>query len=136
MKHALVNSTNPAMRAQRTLPNRLALFCLLSASSSLLLGCGPVKTTATPLNQLNAQQMRGHDIFQASCAQCHDDRDRDALHGPALLGVFKQQYLPSGAPANDERVREIILEGHGMMPPIQTVDSQQIADLLTYLHTL
>ena len=124
------------MRAQRTWRTRLPLFCLLSTLYPLLLGCGPVKTTATPLNQLNAQQMHGHDIFQTRCAQCHDDRDRDALHGPPMLGVFKQQYLPSGAPANDERVRETILEGHGMMPPIRTMDSQQLTDLLAYLHTL
>jgi mono/diheme cytochrome c family protein len=124
------------MRAQRTWRTRLPLFCLVSTLYPLLLGCGPVKTTATPLNQLNAQQMHGHDIFQARCAQCHDDRDRDALHGPSLLGVYKQPYLPSGAPANDERVRETILEGHGMMPPIRTMDSPQLTDLLAYLHTL
>jgi mono/diheme cytochrome c family protein len=131
-----VNATIPALRAQRTWPTRLPLFCLLSAFYPLLLGCGPVKTTATPLNQLNAQQMQGHDIFQTRCAQCHDDRDRDALHGPSLLSVYKQTYLPSGAPANDERVSETILEGHGMMPPIRTMDSQELTDLLAYLHTL
>jgi mono/diheme cytochrome c family protein len=131
-----VNLHIPAERAQRALPSRLPLLCLLSAFYPLLLGCGPVKTSATPLNQLSAQQMQGHDVFQTHCAQCHDDRDRDALHGPSLLSVYKQQYLPSGAPANDERVRETILEGHGMMPPIQTMDSQQLTDLLAYLHTL
>jgi len=88
-----------------------------------------------PLNQLNAQQARGHAVFQASCSQCHDDRDSDALHGPSMLGVFKQQYLPSGAPANDDRVRVVIIQGHGMMPAIN-LDSQDTQDLLAYLHTL
>jgi mono/diheme cytochrome c family protein len=88
-----------------------------------------------PLSQLNAQQVRGHAVFQASCSQCHDDRDSDALHGPSMLGVFKQQYLPSGAPANDDRVRVVILEGHGMMPAIN-LDSQDTQDLIAYLHTL
>lgn len=131
-----MNATIPALRAQGAWPRRLPLFCLLSAFYPLLLGCGPVKTTATPLNQLNAQQMHGHDIFQARCAQCHDDRDRDALHGPSLLGVYKQTYLPSGAPANDDRVSETILNGHGMMPPIRSMDSQELTDVLAYLHTL
>jgi mono/diheme cytochrome c family protein len=88
-----------------------------------------------PLSQLNAQQMRGHAVFQSNCSQCHDDRDSDALHGPPMLGVFKKQYLPSGAPANDDRVRVSILEGHGMMPAIN-IDSQDTQDLLAYLHTL
>ncbi len=76
-----------------------------------------------PLSQLNAQQARGHAVFQAACSQCHDDRDSDALHGPSMLGVFKQQYLPSGAPANDDRVRVAIVDGHGMMPAIN-IDAQ------------
>ena len=88
-----------------------------------------------PLNQLNAQQARGHAVFQASCSQCHDDRDSDALHGPSMLGVFKQQYLPSGAPANDDRVRVVIIQGHGMMPAI-SLESQDTQDLIAYLHTL
>lgn len=88
-----------------------------------------------PLSQLNAQQSRGHAVFQTSCSQCHDDRDSDALHGPAMLGVFKKQYLPSGAPANDERVSAAILGGHGMMPAIN-LDAQDTQDLLAYLHTL
>ena len=88
-----------------------------------------------PLRQLNAQQMQGHEVFQAKCAQCHDDRDSDALHGPSMLGVFKQQYLPSGAPANDDRLRVTILQGHGMMPGVP-MTMQNLDDLLAYLHTL
>ncbi len=88
-----------------------------------------------PLSQLNAQQMQGHEVFQAKCAQCHDDRDSDALHGPSMLGVFKQQYLPSGAPANDDRLRVTILQGHGMMPGVP-MTMQNLDDLLAYLHTL
>ena len=52
-----------------------------------------------------------------------------------MLGVFKQQYLPSGAPANDDRVRVVIIRGHGMMPAIN-LDSQDTQDLIAYLHTL
>jgi mono/diheme cytochrome c family protein len=117
------------------LRTRLSLCGLLLIPSVVLTGCGPSGPPPTPLNQLNAQQMRGHAVFQADCAQCHDDRDDDALHGPPMLGVFKKQYLPSGAPANDDRVRITILEGHGMMPAIN-IDAQDTQDLLAYLHTL
>jgi mono/diheme cytochrome c family protein len=117
------------------LRTRLPLGGLIFALYPILTGCGPSGPPPTPLSQLNAQQTRGHAVFQANCSQCHDDRDNDALHGPALLGVFKKQYLPSGAPANDDRVSVTIVEGHGMMPAIN-IDSQDTQDLLAYLHTL
>lgn len=89
-----------------------------------------------PLDQLNAQQAQGHAVFHTHCAQCHDDRDDDALHAPALLGVFKKQYLHSGAPATDAHVTTIIEQGYGMMPPVRNMDQQDMDDLLAYLHTL
>ncbi len=63
---------------------------------------------------------------------------RDApLHGPPLMSVYKKPYLPSGAPANDDRVMDTIVHGHNLMPPMgNTMDQQDIDDLQTYLHTL
>ena len=90
----------------------------------------------TPLEQLNAQQLRGHAVFQARCGRCHRDRGEGSLHGPSLLGTYKMQYLPSGAPANDERVTSTILHGHGLMPAQPNLDPQDVDDLLAYLHTL
>ncbi len=110
-------------------------LCSLVVLYPILVGCKPATSPAKPLDQLDAQQSRGHQVFQAACSQCHDDRDSDALHGPALLGVFRQQYLPSGAPANDDRVRATIMQGHGMMPAIN-LDDPDTQDLLAYLHTL
>ena len=43
--------------------------------------------------------------------------------------------MPSGAPPTDERLTEVILHGHGMMPATP-LDDQQLRDLLAYLHTL
>ncbi len=113
----------------------LPVCALLTVLYPALTGCKPDTPPATPLSQLNEQQLRGHQVFQASCSQCHDDRDSDALHGPSMLGVFRKQYLPSGAPANDDRVGATIQEGHGLMPAIN-IDSQDTQDLLAYLHTL
>ena len=49
----------------------------------------------------------------------------------------RRPTLPSGAPANDERVTATILHGHGLMPAMgNTMDQQDIDDLLAYLHTL
>ena len=101
-----------------------------------LAGCKSIPPP-TPLANLNAQQSHGHAVFQARCAQCHYDRKDAALHGPALLGIFKKPSLPSGAPANDERVTSTILHGRNMMPPMaNSMDAQDLDDLMAYLHTL
>jgi mono/diheme cytochrome c family protein len=88
-----------------------------------------------PLEQLNARQMQGYRVYQSACASCHYDRKTGDLHGPSLLGMYKKPYLPSGAPANDDRVTEAIVHGHNMMPPIP-LDDQQMQDLMAYMHTL
>jgi len=119
---------------------RRSFYCLLSTLYCLpFLGCRSTPPP-TPLDQLNAQQRSGHDIFQSRCAQCHYDRITGPLHGPSLLGLYKKPYLPSGAPANDDRVTYTILHGRNTMPPQPYLDPetnpQDLNDLLAYLHTL
>jgi mono/diheme cytochrome c family protein len=55
-----------------------------------------------------------------------------------LKGIFRNKYLSlSGLPANDARVADIIRVGRNEMPGFrQTLSSQDIEDLLAYLHTL
>jgi mono/diheme cytochrome c family protein len=54
-----------------------------------------------------------------------------------MKGMLKKPYLPSGAPANDERVRDVIRMGRRAMPPFgQVFDDQQITDIIAYLKTL
>ena len=108
----------------------------LAVFAGVLGGCKQV-APPTPLSALNAQQARGHGVFQAHCSQCHYDRVNQPLHGPSLLGVFKKPALPSGAPANDERVTNTIVNGHNLMPALgDSVDPADRDDLLAYLHTL
>jgi mono/diheme cytochrome c family protein len=53
------------------------------------------------------------------------------------MGVFKKQYLPSGAPANDDRVLAAINFGYNMMPALgSTMTPDERQDVLAYLHTL
>ena len=74
-------------------------------------------------------------VFQTHCSLCHYERLDGAKNGPALVGLFKKPYLPSGAPANDERVSATILHGRNLMPP-QNLDADELAALLAYLHTV
>lgn len=99
-------------------------------------GCRSV-SAPMPLEQLNAQQTRGHAVFQTRCAVCHYDREDKPRNGPSLLGVFKKPALHSGAAATDERVTATVLHGHGAMPAMGSqVDDGDMQDLLAYLHTL
>jgi hypothetical protein len=67
----------------------------------------------------------------------HNDRTNDPLNGQSLRGVFKKQYLASGAPANADRVMDAILYGRAMMPALgNTMTPQERTDLLAYMHTL
>lgn len=90
-----------------------------------------------PLSQMNPEQLQGHAVFEHDCARCHYATSVHSLHGPGLQGLFKLKYLPSGAPANDDRVTDVILHGHGTMPGFgDSMDNQQLQALLAYLHTL
>jgi len=103
----------------------------------LLAGC---KSTppAKPLDQLTAQEARGHEIYVARCSHCHYDRQTGDLQGPSLLGLYKKQYLPSGAPANDDRVGAVIENGRNMMPATVGLEpgSPDFSAVIAYLRTL
>jgi mono/diheme cytochrome c family protein len=86
---------------------------------------------------LTAQQARGRRSYNARCANCHEaylDRPRN---GPSMKDLYKKKYLPSGAPSNDERVRDAILLGRPYMPGYRSVmNERELEDLMAYLHTL
>lgn len=87
---------------------------------------------------LNPQQAAGRKIYDAQCDRCHEPYSTKGKKGPGLKGVFQNRYLPiSGLPANDERVTDIIRLGRKEMPGYsQTLNQQDIEDLLAYMHTL
>ncbi|MGI4827584.1 MAG: c-type cytochrome [Janthinobacterium lividum] len=116
------------------------LIGLASLASSLALtvtlsGCHPLPPP-TPLDQLTPQQTAGYAVFQRRCAICHYERVSKAKNGPSLAGIFKKTYLPSGAPADDDRVAATVLHGRGLMPPQSNTDPDELESLLAYLHTV
>ncbi len=109
---------------------------VLLIGACVLAGCRSVPPPK-PLEQLTATEVSGHKVYVERCSLCHYDRQEGALHGPSLLGTYKRPYLPSGAPANDERVRATILHGRNNMPALgNTLDDEEVAQVLSYLHTL
>jgi mono/diheme cytochrome c family protein len=122
-------------RRRRTATTALFYFVLSAFYGLAFTGCSSTRP-ATPIAQLSPVEYQGYRDFQARCAQCHHDRTTGPLHGPSLKGVFQKQSLPSGAPANDDRVTATIEHGRGMMPAQNDLDDQQTAAIVAYLHTL
>ena len=111
------------------------LFCTLILST--ISGCKPALPVPKALSDLTPQEADGYQLFQTRCAGCHYANTGKSLHGPGLHGLYKKRYLPSGAPANDDRVRSVIRHGRNLMPAFgNNLDDQQLDDLLAYLHTL
>lgn len=116
-------------------------FCLAAAAAVvlplLLAGCGPSYAPSKPLSQLTPQEMQGRDVYVQDCASCHHANRTGDLHGPSLFAMYRKKYLPSGAPANDARVTDVIQYGRNMMPGFGSqLSQQQLQNLLAYLHTL
>lgn len=81
---------------------------------------------------------QGQAVFDLYCAGCHEETNPNLLKQPPKLHhLFMNKTLPSGEPADDEHVRQTILQGKGIMPPFeQSLKRQDMDDLLKYLHTL
>jgi mono/diheme cytochrome c family protein len=116
---------------------RRILTVLLLSGVLLLPGCDvePHRTDAEL--GLNTQQAHGRRVFEQRCQECHFAYISRNLHGPSLQGLYKKQFMPSGTPANDERLRDVIILGRSKMPAFgRVLTERQVEDLLAYLHTL
>jgi len=117
------------VRSPLLAPSALALLALA--------GCKPAMPPSKPLSELTPTERQGYDIFEMRCAGCHSPNTQDSLHGPGLQGLYKKPYLPSGAPANDDRVSDAIRNGRALMPAFRgKLDDAELQSLLAYLHTL
>ena len=107
------------------------------AASAALIGCHvELRKTDAQLG-LNAQQSRGRRVYDQDCYRCHEPYSTRGKEGPGLEGLYKKQYLPSGMPANDERITDVIIMGKAKMPSFNgKLTEQQLQDLLAYLKTL
>jgi mono/diheme cytochrome c family protein len=118
----------------RTYPLILGAVAMLL----LLLSCDsmPLRKSDAELG-LTPTEASGRHIFDRQCAQCHEAYTSKPLKGPSLMGVYKRPYLKIGAPANDDRVREIITVGRAKMPGYSRVlTAEEIDKVIAYLHTL
>lgn len=117
---------------------REPVIALLCASVLLALsGCNAESRKSDAELGLNPTQAIGRHVFDANCARCHEPYSSHGLHGPSLHNLYKKQYMPSGTPANDDRITEVIVRGRAKMPAFGgTLSDPQIEALLAYLKTL
>ena len=100
---------------------------------SILFGCSKGSGSGN-----TEAELRGHALFDTHCADCHNAANPDLLKQPPKLNrLFLAKTLPSGAPASDSQVRNVIIQGKGIMPAFDgRLREEDIYDLLKYLHTL
>jgi len=110
----------------------------IALSLASLAGCDVERRKSDAELGLNAQQAAGRKIYDAECDRCHEPYSSRGKKGPSLKGVFQHKYLSlSGLPANDDRVSDIIRMGRNEMPAYsQKLGTEEVQDLLAYLHTL
>jgi mono/diheme cytochrome c family protein len=113
------------------------MACALALLLAALAGCQAEPPKSDAELGLNPAQSAGRAIFDRQCGSCHEAYSSRPLKGPSLQGMFRHPYMKNGMPANDERVREIIVQGRAMMPGYaRALNARQIDDLMAYLHTL
>ena len=80
----------------------------------------------------------GQRSISSAVLHCHENPPPDLLkEPPKLRGIFSSKTLPSGAPATDEQVRKVIIEGLGTMRAFyKRVKDDDVRDIIAYLHTL
>jgi mono/diheme cytochrome c family protein len=86
---------------------------------------------------LTVQQVEGKQLYASRCAHCHEDNDLALKKVPPdLHSVFRHDKLPSGVPATDAEVQQVVIAGKGFMPSFAGRFTQdQMSALLAYLHT-
>ena len=112
-------------------------WAVLLLLSFLLSGCEVERRKSDAELGLNPQQASGRHIFDRQCARCHEPYSSRGLQGPSLKGIYKRQYFPSGLPANDQRMSDVVLLGKAKMPSFRpSISDEELQDLIAYLHTL
>ena len=85
-----------------------------------------------------AAAARGKEVFEKSCAMCHNS-DSDAKKiGPGLKGLSKRgTFTVNGAKVTTEALTTWVENGDSMMPGMkESLEPGQIRDVVAYVKTL
>src|SRR5437868_9346334 len=108
----------------------LFALIILTIGTVVLAACTIERRKSDAELGLTPQQATGRRVFDNYCARCHEAYSSKDLQGPTLKGLFKKPYMPSGIPANDDRVTDEIRFGRAKMPGFdRALNQQQINNL-------
>src|SRR5579864_532671 len=127
------------MRAVFSLRVCLWIMAILGCLTLIVLtACKAERRKSDAELGLNPQQADGRHIYDQYCDRCHSPYSSRGRQGPSLKGVFKKPYLSmSGMPANDDRVRDVIMLGRNKMEGFgNNLTPEHVNNLIAYLHTL
>lgn len=111
------------------------MLCCCAVAAALIACSHSDSGDGRPLTETEA---RGKQAYVIACMRCHEPFDLQTTQdGPSLRGMFKKPTLPSGAPATDDQVRDVILHGRGKMRPADPakLNPEDVDPLIQYLHT-
>lgn len=97
---------------------------------ALLAATGGLRAQATHAGKPAAgDREAGEANFQRRCVMCHSLSPNVKIVGPSLYSEMRGPHAHTAA-----SVREIIVNGKGLMPPMgKQLTDQEIADVLAYL---
>lgn len=125
----MVNSDNTI--SNQTPKWLLVLGLVVAIAASGFMGIYTSQAAADPYSRevltLVGDQVQGNAIFQINCAGCHGV-DADGNVGPDLHSVTQRK--------SDSRLIQQVISGNTPPMPKFQPEPQEMADLLSYLHTL
>jgi mono/diheme cytochrome c family protein len=82
--------------------------------------------------------VKGKEVFEKKCAICHYADKEAKKIGPGLKGMYKRgTFTVNGNKITGESLKTWIENGDSLMPPMkETLDADQIKDVIAYVKTL
>jgi len=96
---------------------------------SLLSACGTETTRVDDILVLEGDEVEGQALFEANCVGCHGEDGRSGSVGINIVNHVGHH--------GDDYLVELLLDGRDPMPAFgERFSDQEIADVISYLHTL
>lgn len=114
---------------------------LVSLMALVLVACNPgggQATAKTTTSQVPAEHLRGEQLFNRSCAECHGSRASGTHQGPPLVHkIYEPNHHPDASFL--AAIRRGVLQHHwqfGNMPPRPEVTDDELKAVTAYVRWL
>jgi len=126
-------------RGRKVGARRWIILVLIGCAAAVAIAVAIAYNMDEPRSEprLTEQQEYGRSLYNGNCAACHEANQLDLKKvPPELHEMFAQGHLPSGGPATDEAVRDVITRGRNTMPSFDgRLTGEQVGAIVAYLHS-